>query len=267
MKALRWLTTALAIVALAVFVAPAASLAQEHGEAQEHAEEQEHAGEQEHAEAAADEHAAEDDHGEAAAHGADDGHGEAGAHGAEGEHHDDEHHVAVPTTTEYIYKWINFVLLLGLLYFLLVVPPAFVKDNFEFDGLKAILSERSKAIVAARDLAREQTQQAESGLEESASRLAQIEEESAGLVAQAREDAERDKARMIDEAGAVAESIRAGANRDMQGEVTRAARDLKAHVAHLSIGIATDLVKKNFSSSDQDRLVREYLDRLGESVS
>lgn len=255
MKSLRWLTVALALLAAAAFVAPPAALAQEHGEAQEHAETEEHAAGEEHGEAAAGDHTGDDEH------------GEAGAHGAEGEHHDEEHHVAVPTTTEYIYKWINFVLLLGLLYFLLVVPPAFVKDNFEFDGLKAILSERSKAIVASRDLAREQKQQAESGLEESASRLAQIEEESAGLVAQAREDAERDKTRMIEDAGVQAESIRAGANRDMQGEVARAARDLKAHVAHLSIGIATDLVKKNFSSSDQDRLVREYLDRLGESVS
>jgi F-type H+-transporting ATPase subunit b len=219
-----------------------------------------------HAEPAQDDHAAqeehaEDDHGEA------DDHGAAGDHGDGEDHGEGEHHVAVPTPTEYVYKWINFVLLGALLYWLLVVPPAFVVENFEFEGLKVILSERSKAIVAARDLAKEQEVQAAREMEESAARLAKVEEEASALVAQARDDAQRDKTRIIEEADTQAEAIRAGASRDMRSEVARAERDLQSHVAHLAVGIATDLVKKNFSGADQDRLVREYLDRLGESVS
>lgn len=196
-------------------------------------------------------------------------HGEPAQEGdhAATEDHGDETHVAVPSTTEYIYKWINFGLLACLLYWLLVVPPAFVKENFEFEGLKIILSERNQAIIAARELAKQQTIEATEGLAGSAVRLERVEEEAAGLVAQAREGAERDKAKMIDEAGTLAEFIRSAASRDMKSEVTRAERDLQSHIAHLAIGIATDLVKKNFSGADQERLVRDYIDRLGDSVS
>jgi F-type H+-transporting ATPase subunit b len=181
--------------------------------------------------------------------------------------HGEGHVPLVPTTTQYIYKWINFAMLAALLYWLLVVPPDFVKVNFEFEGLKTILGERSQAIVASRELAKEQTQQAAAGMDASASRLEAIEQEAAGLVATARTDAERDKARLIQEATEQAEAIRASTGRDMKSEVARAERDLQSHIAYLAVGIATDLVKKNFSGADQDRLVRQYLDRLGESVS
>ena len=63
---------------------------------------------------------------------------------------------------------------------------------------------------------------------------------------------------MIEEATAQAEAIRGSASRDMNSEVTRAERELQSHIAHLAVGIATDLVKKNFSGADQDRLVRDY---------
>jgi len=222
----------LALVALVVLVVvsmtPASLYAQDHGEP---------AQEGDHAAAAADEHAG------------------------------DETHAAVPTAAQYVYKWINFFLLAGLLYWLLVVPPTFVKENFEFEGLKVILSERNQAIISARDLAKEQTVQATEGLAASALRLDRVEEEAASLVAQAHEGAERDKVKMIEEATAQAEIIRSGASRDMKSEVTRAEHDLQSHIAHLAVGIATDLVKKNFSGADQERLVRDYLDRLGESVS
>lgn len=221
---------AFALVALAMAAVAGAVLAPAMLSAQEHGGELE-----------VDDHAAADDHGES--------------------------HVAVPTTAEYIYKWINFVLLSVVLYWLLVVPPAFVKENFEFEGLKVILGERNQAIVAARDLAKQQAVQATEGLAASASRLERVEEEAAGLVEQAREGAERDKVRLIEEAGAQAEAIRSGASRDMRSEVSRAERDLQSHIAHLAVGIATDLVRKNFSGDDQQRLVRAYLDRLGESVS
>jgi len=192
----------------------------------------------------------------------DDGHAAAAE-----EHGDEEAHVAVPTTAEYVYKWINFVLLVGVLYWLLVVPPVFVRENFEFEGLKVILAERNQTIIAARRLAKQQTAQASEGLTASASRLERVEDEASGLVARARDDAERDKAKMIEEATGQADAIRRSAGRDMKSEVTRAERDLQSHIAHLAVGIATDLVKKNFSGADQDRLVRDYLDRLGESVS
>ena len=100
-----------------------------------------------------------------------------------------------------------------------------------------------------------------------AARLEKIEEEAAALVTEARAASEGDRERIVDEATAQAETIRAGASRDLNAEVNRAQRDLQTHVAHLAVGIATKLVKDNLGSDDQNRLVRDYLDQLGESVS
>ena len=150
--------------------------------------------------------------------------------------------------------------------FALVVPPTFVVENFEFPGLRVIIATRSAAIVQARDLARDQKLDAARGLEESETRFAKVEGESDALLAEARVDAARERERI--EARAIEEAalIRDSADRDMDAGVNRARRDLQAHVADLATGIASRLVRENVSDQDQDRLVREYLDHLGETV-
>lgn len=183
-------------------------------------------------------------------------------HGEEGDHGT----AHPPSTTDYIFKWINFVMLLGLLWWLLVVPPAFVVENFDFPGLKVVLATRADDIVESRDLARQQLSEAETRIEESEARLARVEQEAAALVVEAQEDAGAERQRLVTEAEAEAARIRDLADRDMGAEVARARRDLRRHVADLSISIASDLVKDNFSGQDQERLVREYLDRLGQTV-
>ena len=47
-----------------------------------------------------------------------------------------------PTWREYAFKWINFVLLAFLLYWVLVVAPPFVRQNFEFDDTNIFSSNR-----------------------------------------------------------------------------------------------------------------------------
>lgn len=177
-----------------------------------------------------------------------------------------ESEVHAPSWMDYAFKWINFVLLAALLWWLLVVPPAFVIENFDFPGLKVVLAQRSTEIVQSRDLAREQTATAASSLADSQSRLQRVEEEVAGLLAAAEEDGQRERERIVAAAEDEAERIRRHAQRDMGSEVTRARRDLKRHVADLAVGMAADLLEENISTEDQSRLVRDYLDRLGETA-
>lgn len=233
---LVWLLTLVAFLA-APFAAPAVAQAQE-PPAAEHAQEPAPG---EHAQEPADDHA------------------EAGDQGG-GEHYG-------PSWEKYLYKWINFFLMLALLWWLLVVPPAFVKENFDFPGLKVLLAARSKEIVESRDLARQQKEESKTRLADSEARLAKVEQEAAALVAEAQEDADRERLRQVAAAEAEAAKIRQVADRDMGAEVARARRQLRRHVADLSVALAADLVKDNFSGADQDRLVREYLDRLGQTVS
>lgn len=195
-----------------------------------------------------------------AADGAQEHAGEEVEHGAEAEHHG-------PTWGEYAMRWINFVMLAALLWWLLVVPPAFVVDNFEFPGLKVVLGERAGGIVAARELAREQRQEAERRLAESQERLDRVEQEARELVAEAEGDAERERQRLEREAEEQADRIRQTADRDLRSETLQARRQLRAHAANLAVEMAADLVRDNLTEEDQRRLVREYLEDLGERVA
>ncbi len=188
---------------------------------------------------------------------------EAAGNEAAQEHEPEEHG---PTWKEYAFKWANFFMLVALLYWLLVVPPTFVIENFDFPGLKVVLAARAQDIVAARSLAQEQQQDAEERLAGSADRLQKVGDEIDALLADARAAAETERQRV--EAAAVEEAvrIREGAARDLDAQVTQARHDLRRHVADLVVSIARDLVKGSFSEQDQQRLVHEYLDRLGSAV-
>lgn len=183
---------------------------------------------------------------------------------AEGEHGAEEHHG--PTWSEVGFRWINFALLLGLLWWLLVVPPAFVIENFDFPGLKVVLASRGQDILRSRDLAQEQAEDAERRLQESRQRLEQVEEEVVGLIVAAEDDAEQERQRLVEDAREEAERIRSHTERDLGAELVRAKRGLKRHVADLSVGMAAEILQENLSSEDQERLVRQYLDGLGETV-
>lgn len=187
----------------------------------------------------------------------------------EGDHGEEEHGAEhePPSWTEYAFRWINFVLLAALLWWLLVKPPAFVVENFEFAGLAVILAQRGNEIVESRDLAHEQAAAAKANLADSEARLKRVEEEVAALLSEAEGDAEKERQRIVAAAEQEAGRIREHAQRDMSAEVSRARRQLKRHVADLSVGIAASILKDNLSAQDQDRLVREYLDRLGQTVA
>lgn len=235
------------------------------------AQETEHAAPQEHAQEAGVQEGVAQEHGDEAAaeeHGdetAGQEHAEEDAHAAEGDHGEEGGHG--PSWTEYGFKWINFAMLLGLLYWLLVIPPAFVVENFEFPGLRVVFVERGKAILEARRLAQEQTETAARYETESAERLARVQEEAAALLEQARVAAVAERERIEASAVDQAAQIRDGAARDLNAEVARSRRNLQLHVADLTVGMARRLVKDNLTGDDQDRLVREYLDRLGGTVA
>lgn len=172
-----------------------------------------------------------------------------------------------PTWREYAFKWINFVLLAFLLYWVLVVAPPFVRENFEFDGLRDVLGSRAQQVVAERDLAQQQQATATTQLVELAARLERVEQEAATLLTEARESAGRDAERLIVAASADAEVIRASASRDLDAEVARARRALQIHVADQAVSIAKQILQDNFSAADQQRLVLAHLGSLGESVA
>jgi len=193
---------------------------------------------------------------------------------AEQEQGDDEH-AAAETHEEaapkpwwhWPAKWFNFIMLSALLYWMLVVPPPAIQDIFSFPGLKTIFVTRAVAIIAARDLAAEQKQDAAHVLTESEQRLAKIEEEVAALVADARRDADLEPERAAEEGKAQALKIHEVARREVAHALVAAQRQLRRFVADLAVDMAEKDLAEHLTADDQDRLIREYLSRLGQSVA
>jgi F-type H+-transporting ATPase subunit b len=164
-------------------------------------------------------------------------------------------------------KWINFIALVALLYWMLVIPPPAIQEIFSFPGLKVVFRERAKAIIAARDLAAEQHREAAAMLHDSEQRLERIEEEVTELVAGARSDAEREKERAVVDGKAQAAKIAEVAQREIAHQRVSARRRLRAFVADLAVNMAEQSLTEHLTADDQDRLIREYLARLGQSMA
>jgi len=183
-------------------------------------------------------------------------------------HEAEEEHAEEPKTWFYwAAKWINFTLLVALLWWMLVIPPPAIQDIFSFPGLKVILRERSAAIIAARDLAAQQKEEAARLLAESEQRLAKIEGEVAAFATDARADAEREAARSLEDGKLQAEKILQVAQREVDNERLTAQRQLRGFVADLAVKMAERSLEEHLTADDQDRLIRDYLSRLGDSMA
>jgi F-type H+-transporting ATPase subunit b len=150
---------------------------------------------------------------------------------------------------------------------MLVIPPPAVQDIFSFPGLKVIFVDRSAAIIVARDLAVEQKQNAAALLTDSEQRLAKIEDEVTALVAEAREDAAREATRALEDGKAQAEKIHAVAAREINHKRVSVQRKLRGFVADLAVNMAEKNLSEHLTAEDQDRLIRDYLDRLGTNMA
>ena len=164
-------------------------------------------------------------------------------------------------------KWFNFIALCGFLYWMLVVPPAAIRDIFSFPGLRVVLSERAAGIIAARDLAAQQAEEASSLLSDSEQRLSKIADEIAALVDDAKGDAAHEKERSLEDGKLQAEKIIQVAERDVTNERVTANRQLRAFVADLAVKMAETNLTEHLTADDQDRLIREYLSRLSKSAA
>lgn len=168
---------------------------------------------------------------------------------------------------ELVQRLINLGLLLALLWWLVVEPPAFVQQTFDFPGLRVYLRERADGILQNRQRARSQLQQAEEVLGSSEARLDRLEAEVEELLREARSDAERERARAEEEGKAQAEKVMEMAQRELRAEALSARRSLRAFVADLVVEMAEDLIRRHLGPADEERLVEEYLSRLGERVA
>lgn len=153
---------------------------------------------------------------------------------------------------DFIYRCINFTLMVGLLAYFVTKPIR--------KGLKGRSEEIEKTLADAQAA----KEAAEAKHREYSEKLAKATEEIAGIAESIRREGELERDRIVSAAQEMAAKIEKEAENKASSVVAMARTELREEAARLAVDLAEDLLKKQVSADDQKRLVDEYMQKVGE---
>jgi ATP synthase F0 subunit b len=127
-----------------------------------------------------------------------------------------------------------------------------------------VFDNRAATIVKELEQARRDKEEAQRRLAEVEARFARLDEEVAGIRAEAEREAAREAERIRQSATADAEKIRLTAQREIDGAMKSARTELRAFVAEQSVALAETMIRRDIRPEDNQRLLSRYMDELSE---
>jgi len=159
------------------------------------------------------------------------------------------HHGGGWATTD-TYRVLNFLVLAGLLFYLLRKPVS----QFLGDRIRNI-QEQLKELD-------EKKAESERKIAECDQRLATLEKESEKIIAQYRKQGEQIREKILKEAEATALKMEEQARRNIDQEFNKAKSELESEIFEKALLKAEENLKKNITDQDQEKLVNEYLNKV-----
>jgi F-type H+-transporting ATPase subunit b len=148
------------------------------------------------------------------------------------------------------YRIINFLVLAGLVFFLIRKPAAqFLGDRIK--GIQEQLKELEQKKI-----------EAEKKLAEYTRRLEDLSAESDRIIEEYRRQGETMRENILTAAEASAAKLESQAKRNIEHEFKKARIELEAEIMEKAISRAQDMLARNITDKDQERLVGEYLDKV-----
>ena len=142
----------------------------------------------------------------------------------------------------------------------------FLAKKFFLDKVKAILDQRREAadkeIVDAQN-ARSEAMTIKATYEENM-RLAKA--EATALLTQAQKTASARSEEIINQAQAQAAQIKEKAAADIAQEKKKAINDAKDEISGISMAIAEKVVERQLNAADQQKLIAQFIDELGDAL-
>jgi len=153
---------------------------------------------------------------------------------------------------DFIWRCLSFGVTLGLLVYFVRKP---IRQGLagRRDGIEKALREAETAKAGAEAKFAEYDRKLSKA-------AAEIEEIQTAL----RREGELERERTLANAREMAEKIKQEAEKSAANEVAKARAELRQEAARMAIAMAEDMLKRNFTSDDQKRLVSEYLQKVGE---
>ncbi|MBE7437929.1 MAG: F0F1 ATP synthase subunit B [Spirochaetales bacterium] len=133
---------------------------------------------------------------------------------------------------------------------------------FAWKPITWALDQRSLRIQSDLSAADSIRKEAEESLAAYRAKLAGLREEGLQIVAEARQEAEKLRARMISEAEADAAEIRRRGKRDLELARDAALADFHRQVTDLSVTVAGRIIGRELKAGDHVRLIDESLEKL-----
>ena len=162
-----------------------------------------------------------------------------------------EHHA--PSITDVIFPALNFLIY------------AYIIVKFALPPVRSFLKNRRDEVVATMAQASAKKAAAQALVDEYKTKLAGLDQQVRSLQATLRDEGERDKAKLVDEANAMAAKIKADASILADQEVKMARQKIREDMAIQAEATARALLQRNLSADDQNRLADEFIQSIGQA--
>jgi len=159
-------------------------------------------------------------------------------------------HAASEASHELLWKWANFLLLIGIL------------GYFAYKRAGAFFRSRTEAIQRGIQEADRLRREAEARVAEMEQRLANLEKEIEALRAQARQELEAEDRRLQAEAEETIQKIRRQAEQEIAAAAKTARQQVRAHAAELAVRLAAAKVRNRITPALDEQLVLAVLEDL-----
>ena len=142
---------------------------------------------------------------------------------------------------------------------------AFILVKFALPLVRDFLKTRQEEVVSTIARASAKKSAAEALVSEYKAKIAGLDQQIATMQAALRDDGEREKVRLVDEAQSLALKIKEDAQFLADQEVKIARQQLRQEMANQAEAAARALVERNLSAADHHRLAQEFIDSIGQT--
>ena len=151
-----------------------------------------------------------------------------------------------------LFQLVMFIVLLALL------------KKFAWGPLMGIMKQREEHVAGEIEAAEQSRQEAKKLLEEQRNLLKQAREEAQGLIEGAKKQGDLQREEIITAARTGSERIKESAKLEIDQQKEKAVAAIREQVASLSVLIASKVIEKELSAEDQEKLINEYIQEVGE---
>lgn len=158
--------------------------------------------------------------------------------------------LVLPDVAEMVWGTVGFAILMAVMFWKV------------FPALNAMLEERRSKIQGRLEEAESVRAEAERLRSEYRRRLDDARGEADAIIAEAREEGERQRSQIVERAQQEAEQIKERATGDMEAERNRVVQSLRGQFATLSVELAGKIVERELDTDRHRELVDSYIEQL-----